>query len=545
MRSARSALGLSALLVVASGCTLDFSQVPPRDAGLDARRADAGSADAATTDLDVPATDVGPQLDVGPSDSSRPDAASPDATVDTGTDGGRDADAGGCDDAADCDDGEACTEDVCSAGACVNRPVVCDDGDPCTVDGCSPTTGTCTVVGAPDDTPCGSLRVCCAGACIDVGSDDTSCGACGRSCGANADCTGGTCACTGGFLDCDGAPGCEADPRVDPRHCGTCATACAVPTPSCISGVCRGCTTAADCPSDSLFCTQSPMCTAGACVYPIRSGSCVIDGECESRFEPSRADDCLGCDPDVSQTEWTVLVGEPCSGLYCMTGETCSASGACVGGSPRSCDDGDACTTDSCDEMGRTCRHVPIAGWCHISGTCRTDGTVNPSNECQVCDPARSQTAWSPVAAGTSCDDSNACTHDDRCDGAGQCADSTPNGAGDPCNDGSVCTREDACDGAGSCSGVAIGCNDGLPCTDDVCSEAAGGCTFPIISGCLIGGACVAAGATGPSSCVACVPTTSTTTWSPVADCTSCEMTGFCCGGACQVDPVCAGAACI
>src|SRR5882672_9819753 len=72
------------------------------------------------------------------------------------------------------------------------------------------------------------------------------------------------------------------------------------------------------------------------------------------------------------------------------------------------CDDGNACTTDACDEATGVCTHQDVV--CDDGNACTTDS----------CDPATGCTT-TPVAAGTACDDANTCTSDDVCDGAGLC----------------------------------------------------------------------------------------------------------------------------
>jgi len=88
----------------------------------------------------------------------------------------------------------------------------------------------------------------------------------------------------------------------------------------------------------------------------------------------------------------------------CM-GTTCVYSLKTVGAS---CDDGDACTTrDACNGSG-TCLGTAIAcdspGLCQEAGTC-VNGTCH----------------YSPAPWGTYCDDGNACTLDETCDGQGSC----------------------------------------------------------------------------------------------------------------------------
>src|SRR5439155_383531 len=123
------------------------------------------------------------------------------------------------------------------------------------------------------------------------------------------------------------------------------------------------------------------------------------------------------------------------------------------------CDDGNACTTDTCD---------PVAG-------------------CQ----------YAPVANGTACNDGNACTQGDTCQ-AGTCT-------GNPV----VCTAQDQCHVAGTCDPATglcsnpakadgTGCNDGDLCTQgDTCQ--AGTCTGnPVV--CTAQDQCHVAGTCDPAT---------------------------------------------
>jgi hypothetical protein len=92
------------------------------------------------------------------------------------------------------------------------------------------------------------------------------------------------------------------------------------------------------------------------------------------------------------------------------------------------CDDGNACTTD----------------------TCNADGSCSNG--------------------GVSCDDGNACTLD-SCDAVSGCYSETIT-----CNDGNNCTT-DSCDPAVGCSTAPVSCDDGNDCTIDTCNAADGSCT--------------------------------------------------------------------
>ncbi|MFT5352995.1 MAG: hypothetical protein ACI9KE_000192 [Polyangiales bacterium] len=158
------------------------------------------------------------------------------------------------------------------------------------------------------------------------------------------------------------------------------------------------------------------------------------------------------------------------------------------------CDDGN---TADCDTCADNCRAVTTAG-CQVGPSCIADGTPNPANSCQVCDPDNSRTGYSDVMDGTLCDD------------------------------GLFCSTADSCT-AGACAGGARSCADALSCTDDVCDEDADSCRNPVSSGCVIDGMCVAAGTPDPlNSCMACDPSASTSAYSPRMNGTSCDDGAFC-----------------
>jgi hypothetical protein len=111
-------------------------------------------------------------------------------------------------------------------------------------------------------------------------------------------------------------------------------------------------------------------------------------------------------------------------GNACNGPETCNeGSGQCVSGPPLVCNDGDACTTDSC----------------------------NPATGCE--------------AAPTTCNDGNACTND-SCNSASGCA-FTPNS--NPCSDGNACTVGDVCSGGGCVPGTPVVCPPGQVCQNGAC----------------------------------------------------------------------------
>ena len=70
--------------------------------------------------------------------------------------------------------------------------------------------------------------------------------------------------------------------------------------------------------------------------------------------------------------------------------------------------------------------------------------------------------------------------------------------AGSPCNDGNACTANDVCDGAGHCVGQKVSCA-GNACTTGICDPATGGCRYEDVT-CSAPDACHTVGSCDPGS---------------------------------------------
>jgi hypothetical protein len=117
--------------------------------------------------------------------------------------------------------------------------------------------------------------------------------------------------------------------------------------------------------------------------------------------------------------------GTPCEADRngCTEGDRCQ-DGACVPGSPVSCDDAMNCTTDRCVATGFTsymCTNEASAMTCTIDGTCYANGMTNPASPCQRCNSSMSMSSWT-VNAGSACDDGDSCTTGDMCMADGTCS---------------------------------------------------------------------------------------------------------------------------
>ena len=271
----------------------------------------------------------------------------------------------------------------------------------------------------------------------------------GQTCTANAQC-GGICQqCTNNT--CENKPMGAACPNANPcdgdEICNGAGTCVQNPAPICDDqNPCTndGCTPASGCTHTNLA-AGSPCADATVC-----NGmeTCNAMGVCQvgMTVDCDDADPCTidACDDVTGCSNADAPAGSPCSdGDLCNGTETCDAAGACVAGMPIDCDDQNPCTVDSCDMAGG-CSHVDAA-----DGTECGDGDVCNGDE--VC-------AAGQCAGGTAldCDDANACTAD-TCDSAAGCQ-STNEPAGAACDDGDACTAPDACDGQGQCLSGEGGC---------------------------------------------------------------------------------------
>jgi len=398
-----------------------------------------------------------------------------------------------CGSDADCDDGKNCTVDSCNTltGACTNTVVAgacllggecafagqnhptdlclvcqpaatttgwtsksCDDGDPCTEDVCDSVSGECQSVSAAG---------CCT---VDADCLGTTMNACETATCIEGQCQVAPDPAMEGML-CDDGDLCTAGERCSFGVCeGGVAKPCPAPSAACLVATCESSTgecgeavaqDGAAC-DDGNLCTVGDICTAGSCGGAAVDCT-VFDGPCTTNT----------CDTATGECVSTVTEGMNCDdGNDCTFPDLCLASGGCQGvpqpdqpgcscTADNECDDGLACTADTCLEP--VCIHTPTAGSCLIEGACVDGGTTHPSNACLVCDPLQNTQNWSQV----NCDDGNACT-ENICDGINGCT--TVNNDAASCDDGDPCTSDEACV-SGECVGTCE-CTEAADCVDTV-----------------------------------------------------------------------------
>lgn len=429
-----------------------------------------------------------------------------------------------------CDDLNACTVDTCdtSTGTCRHDPLDCDDGNPCTLDTCQSSFTFNDVVGGCFHTPQTGTS-CDDGNSCTVG-DSCNAGFCspGTILAAGEPCDDGN-ACTVNDT-CDAAQQCAGDPLPPGSACddGNACTdndlcvATQDPAPRC-EGTPRDC-------ADSDLCTQD-LCdpASGLCTHPpivCDDGNACTSDVCDPATGICRRDNVAGACSD----------GNPCtSGDYCLGGN-CASGGSSI------CDDGVACTVDTCVRQGPMCLHSPanctcpppgdcyfyvwdpnqsrcvlqynagadctppgscVVATCNSIGVCTGQFTIpcaDDGNPCTTESCPGKVCAHTPLADGTSCRPSDLCLAPGVCQAGvcqsagGPCDDQNPCTAdtcispsvgcshaplsGVPCDDGSACTVGDTCS-LGACRGTAATCDDNNVCTFDRC-DVVSGCSHEV-----------------------------------------------------------------
>ncbi|NUN16239.1 MAG: hypothetical protein HUU55_21640, partial [Myxococcales bacterium] len=180
------------------------------------------------------------------------------------------------------------------------------------------------------------------------------------------------------------------------------------------------------------------------------------------------------CDPKSGCKNETIS----CDDSNACTADSCDPTSGCKNDTI-SCDDNNACTQDSCD-ADSGCKNDMIS--CDDDNACTKDSCDKETGcayEKISCDDgdACTEDSCDPKSGckndTISCDDSNACTAD-SCDPTSGCKNETIS-----CEDNNACTK-DSCDPSLGCKNEMTSCNDGNACTKDSCDPATGCSTTPI-----------------------------------------------------------------
>lgn len=228
------------------------------------------------------------------------------------------------------------------------------------------------------------------------------------------------------------------------------------------AGIASACSSDAECFSfgskcfpGTHYCDANGSCTVPSALSCDDADACT-DDSCQENAPGNGCVHTLHCPDD----------GQVCNGVaQCVPFQFGQAViPICVAGVPPNCDDGNACTIDSCIEP---------SGCTHVAVDCN-DGRLDTRDVCDV----QQGCLHFPIAAQLV-----ACKTNADC-------------ANDACTAGRVCT-------AGACTaGQPTSCDDGDPCTVDACDVRAG-CSHTAIAGCCASDAnCAASGdPCAPTTC--------------------------------------------
>jgi hypothetical protein len=342
-----------------------------------------------------------------------------------------------------CNDGNACTDDYCdgNTGQCVHQPRLCDDGNDCTTDSCNTSTG-CVNQPLPTGTSCNDTEPCTINdVCVLDPRNGLICKGTpnlGAACNDLNTCTyGDQCVaggrfgatCMGTSFNCeDGNPCTTNQCHQDIGQCVVGPTVCNdynTCTDDSCSQAMGGCQftprpngSACD---DFSPCTSGDMCQSGSCIgQPLNcddGNPCTTDSCGEGCVhQPINCSDGLpctadSCDPATGQCVFTPYP----NGTQCADSNPCTVNESCQGGScqgqPATCDDGNSCTTDTCDFM-MGCRNTPQSDGtpCNDGSACTT-GDACASGVCsgipvilievsQVSFATHAKLQWAPTPQG-------------------------------------------------------------------------------------------------------------------------------------------------
>ncbi len=360
----------------------------------------------------------------------------------------------------------ACASSACVVGACATGFGNCDGN---AANGCETATRSsdvnncggcgirCSYANAAASCTTGTcgMGICAAGfancdgsainGCeVNTKSDNGNCGACGAVCPDGKVCSAGVCTttCGTGFTNCSGSC---ADLTTDAKHCGTCATVCALPNTS-VNACGNGC-------------------VVGACAPGY--GNC--DGNaangCETATLSTDVNNCGGCGVKCNFPN----AGSSCAGGTCAMGPCAPGFADCDGNAANGCEVDTRSDNGNCAACATTCPggKVCSGGMCgttcgvgltNCSGAC-VDLTSSPAH-CGACPTAcPAATNGNAVCAGSTCGFTCSAAFKD-CNGA----------PGDGCEVNSASDPN-------NCGGCGRACGGSNPCLNGVCGCATTYCS--------------------------------------------------------------------
>ena len=481
--------GLALLTLVATSClppTLPVEEFVPKGGAADANDvADTAALAEVGADADSGGTDAGEagSIDAGCS-AAKPCPPSTTPCFETKCENGT-CEPKAISDGGSCNDGDACTTgDVCTTLKCAGIVNSCNDNNVCTKDACDAKTGQCVyvnvatlpVVACDDGDPCTTGDRCEGGKCKPVTL---------LACQCKND---GDCAAKDNKTNlCLGKHFCDTSkvPYTCKVSVPTVVVCSAEDVPACFSNTCEpasgecklvqkkdgtGC-------NDGIACTKSDLCEGGKCTFTPASNECECfnDAGCAA-WKDSDKDKCNGA-------YFCELASHKCK-LNPTTVVTCNTA------------DDSICRRTLCTPATGKCVAQPIANLKKKDDLCEPDVTLAATKCPLKLKKPEEITAQDALPANEKpdflCDDGNACTQNDSCNGL-VCSPGTTNTC--KCTKDGDCASEedgDKCNGTLFCNlkltpsacqlnaATIVNCGAGgdTQCAHNVCDPKDGKCKF-------------------------------------------------------------------
>jgi hypothetical protein len=255
--------------------------------------------------------------------------------------------------------------------------------------------------------------------------------------------------------------------------------ACTLDQCNAATGDCANTPQDAEC-DDGFFCNGPEWCDASL--------------GCRTSVMPT-CDDGVDCTDDYCDFGEDRCVNEPwnefCDNLiFCDGAEWCHATAGCQAGTPVDCDDGVACTADSCDEESWSCTHAPSDSVCDDGLYCNGVETCHADSGCSTGDPPcgealcrESDDRCVECLTDADCDDGRFCNGGEFCSADGNCSPGEPPCNAEPCRESDdqcveclgdddcadefYCNGQELCDASGQCAPGTPPCEPGQTCDDD------------------------------------------------------------------------------
>jgi hypothetical protein len=190
---------------------------------------------------------------------------------------------------------------------------------------------------------------------------------------------------------------------------------------------------------------------------------------CQLEFDIKRVGDSMDSTPGLAEevTGYNSNTGDG----QCNNG--LSSSNSQSGSIPLcpTCDDNNACTTESCDNSTGQCQTTSTTT-CDDNNACTTESCSTSTGQCQTTSTVSCNACQTCNTSSGTCENSVVCNPCEICNtSSGGCVSNVT------CNDNNFCTTESCNTATGQCQTTStVTCSDGNACTTESCNTSTGQC---------------------------------------------------------------------